>query len=119
MEVDMWKYVSWIWWRVFYLFAPRPKSYDKVITSVLRQMRPNFSPYIYHNLDGKCWEVVFQPDPDFVVPLSLKVDAHIAIDTGVVVGLTVDEYTLRTAARKEWRSLVDDIHEENMRELTN
>lgn len=98
----MWKLIKFAWWNIYYLpwkfrgYYPR-KIDERFFLMVSRTSWPwrTFKPYVWHNEDGKRWHVHFEADSDRVVHLRLPVNAHVSQETGMIVGLTIRDETLK------------------------
>lgn len=90
------KYIKFILWNIYYLFVPKS---DNIVLWLRRDLRcrfpRKFKPCLWHNEEGKQWEIVFTQESPVSQQMRLQVTADIGQDSGNIVGLTIWDETLR------------------------
>ncbi len=92
-------YLRWLGWSAFYLFVPKPKDLDAHLTRGWRTRPPwwTFKPCVWHNDDGKQWEVWFRNDIGYTTTEWVRCEVHRSFETDEIVGLTIwDETTVHS-----------------------
>lgn len=86
------RFLKWCFWNLWYLPQPRGKRLGKWLLRTERTWWPwrKFRPSVWHNDDGRCWEVYLLDEQSHTVcKRVLMVDLHIGMDTGKVVGMDI------------------------------
>lgn len=91
------KFVTWLFWRVCYAFRPTPRSFEGYLLRGMRTWWPwkKFRPSVWHNDDGKEWEIYLTDERSHTVRRTIAVDCHIGMESGDIVGFDVWDETLR------------------------
>lgn len=95
----MLKFARWFFWRVFYTFRLRPKTFEGYMLRAIRRRWPwrKFRPSVWHNDDGKEWQIYFADERAFTERRTISVDCHIGMDSGTIVGFDVYDEILKRA----------------------
>jgi hypothetical protein len=90
-------YLKWIYWKIYYLFRPCPKELLPLLIQGERTRPPwwRFKPYMWHNDEGNQWEIYFTEERDYTQVQDIRVTAHIGLDTGKIIGLTIWDENLK------------------------
>ncbi len=93
----MLKYLKWLGWVLYYIPQPRLKDLGTYITRMLRMRPPwwKFKPCMWHNDDGKQWEIYFEEEQSFTQQENLRIDVHRGFETNRIVGLTIWDEKLK------------------------
>ena len=90
------KFVTWLFWSVYYFFHFAPNSLDKYLTYGMRTRWPwrTFRPSVWHNDDGNMWHVYFTDERHFVERRTLSLDCYVN-ESGDIVGFDVWDEALK------------------------
>lgn len=91
------KTITWLFWKVYYLFTPRPHNARTCITKLFRTRSPwwKFKPYIYRCEALSRWEVWFNRDERTISRLvKMNVWAEMTKD-GRILGLHINDEDLK------------------------
>ena len=95
------RFTVWLFWRVWYVGRmrprPGPKSLEIWCTRAIRCRWPwkKFNPHIWHNDDGKMWEVWLSDEQCYGESRRMTLDVLIGRDSGDIVGLKLYDSDLR------------------------
>lgn len=92
------KYIKWGFWTLIYLFRPIPQELGSYLQKGERTRAPwwRFKPCIYHNDDGKQWEIWLEHEQGYVEKKTIPVEVCIGMDSGRIVGITIFDETLKS-----------------------
>jgi hypothetical protein len=91
------KYIKWFFWKIWYLFIPESRDLLTYLIKLDRIRSPwwKFKPSMYHNDDGKEWEIWFEHEQGYTEKRTIQVEAVIGMDTGNIVGITIFDEVLK------------------------
>lgn len=81
-------YVRWILWKAFYAISGTSTNLDDFIKELERTRPPwwKFRPGMFHNDEGRCWEIAFGDESYFSQHGIVKCELLIGRESGQVVG---------------------------------
>jgi len=81
----------WSAWQVRKCFGKPHMFHDYMWWTIKTSFPPwwKFRPYCHHNEYGKQWEVWFDNETTYTESRTIRVQAHIGMDSGRIVGLTI------------------------------
>lgn len=94
----MGKFIRWLFWNVVYVGRHQPGELGAYLDRRMRCRWPwkKFNPSVYHNDDGNEWHVYLSGERSYTrARQALKVDLHIGMETGQIVGFDVWDENLR------------------------
>lgn len=82
-------YLCWAFWCCYYVLVGFPPTIEGWITATERTRAPwwKFTPFAYHNDDGRYWEVVLRDDSYYACRRTITVDVLVSQETDEIVGL--------------------------------
>ena len=89
----MYRFLRYLFWRLYYLPQRRSRDLASYLIRGQRCWWPwrKFRPSVYHNDDGRCWQIWFANDRAHTLagkPVVLA-DVDVSMETGAIVGLTI------------------------------
>jgi len=93
--------LKYIFWTLRYLFAAPDKDFTACMKRLKRTWWPwrKFSPYVWHNDDGRFWEIYLSDEQDYTdTGWTVRVDLCIGMDTGKIVGMKISDHVLKRLA---------------------
>lgn len=94
----------YLFWNLLYAPQRRPRDLGLWLVRIDRTRWPwrRFQPGVYHNDDGRLWEVWLADDRSHVKSqVPMLVDLELSMETGEVVGFKVRDETLRRIAEQD------------------
>ena len=103
------KLLRWLFWNAVYLVRPRPRTLVGMLDKSMRTTWPwrRFHPAVWHNDDGKQWEIILEHESSYSREIDLPVWAHFAQPENGgpprIVGMTIWDERLRGADGEKFR----------------
>lgn len=94
------KFVTWLFWTVYYAVRPVPRSLEGYLLRGTRRRWPwwKFKPSVWHNDDGRQWHICFREEESFRDQRDVTVWCEIGQESGDIVGLVVWDKMLTAKA---------------------
>jgi hypothetical protein len=93
------KFVVWLFWTVRYACRRTPRSLDEWLLKTERTWWPwkKCQPSVWHNDDGNQWHIYLTDEQSYTEPRTVRLDCHIGMESGSIVGFNVWDEVLRAA----------------------
>ncbi len=90
-------YLRWIFWTGAYACRAKPGDLAGYLLRSKRTRPPRwkFRPSLFHNENGKQWEIRFDDESSYSRREVLQVEVQRGMETGRIVGLTIWDEKLR------------------------
>ena len=90
------KFTVWLFWWLYYACRPAPRDLFPRLDRAMRTRPPwwKFRPCVWHNDDGDHWHVMLTDERAYTKSRTIKLDCHIGMESGNIVGFNVWDETL-------------------------
>lgn len=95
------KLIRYLFWNVVYCLQPRSTEFIAFLARHDRCRWPwkQFRPSVWHNDNGNLWHVYLADKWSYTEPRTLKLDCHVDMESGDIVGFNVWDEVLKVEAK--------------------